>query len=104
GMDIRVAVITKELDFPYALEFLPDGTMLVTERVGQLRLIRDDKLQAEPVAGGPESFYAGTSGLPGAIHGYMNIALHPEFDENRWIYLSYTKPLEDQRNVAALGR
>jgi len=104
GMDIRVVVVTKELDFPYAIEFLPDGAMLVTERRGTLRIIRDGKLQDEPVPGGPESFHAGTSGLPGAIHGYMNIALHPGFDQNRWIYLSYTKPLPDNRRTVAVGR
>ncbi len=104
GMDIRAVVLTKELEYPYALEFLPDGGILVTERVGRLRLIRDDALQAEPVPGGPESFHAGTSGLPGAIHGYMNIALHPEFESNRWIYLSYTKTLADDRRTVAVGR
>ena len=104
GMDIRVVVITKELEFPYAIEFLPDGTMLVTERVGRLRVIRDGKLEKEPVPGGPPSFHAGESGLPGAIHGYMNIALHPDFETNRWIYLSYTKPLPDDRRTVAVGR
>jgi len=103
-MDIRVVVITKELEFPYAIKFLPDGTALVTERAGRLRVIRDGKLQDEPVAGGPESFHAGTSGLPGAIHGYMNLALHPDFETNRWIYLSYTKTLADDRRTVAVGR
>lgn len=104
GQDIRVVVLTKELEFPYAIAFLPDGTILVTERVGRLRMLRDGKLVAKPVEGGPPSFHAGTSGLPGAIHGYMNIAPHPDFETNRWIYLSYTKPLPDQSTVVAVGR
>src|SRR5690606_16439333 len=52
-MDIRVTVLTKELSFPYALEFLPDGTLLVTERTGRLRVLRDGKLDPAPVPGGP---------------------------------------------------
>ncbi|MBN1238368.1 MAG: PQQ-dependent sugar dehydrogenase [Gammaproteobacteria bacterium] len=103
GMDIRVTIVTKELEFPYALEFLPDGTLLVTERAGRLRAIRDGKLEPEPVAGGPEAFSAGESGLPGAVHGYMNLALHPQYDDNRRIYMSYTKPLADDRTTVAIG-
>ncbi|HEX7082303.1 MAG TPA: PQQ-dependent sugar dehydrogenase [Gammaproteobacteria bacterium] len=104
GMDIRVVVVTKELEYPYALEFLPDGSMLVTERAGRLRIIRDGVLEPEPVAGGPASFWTGVSGLPGAVHGYMNLALHPAFDENGLVYLSYTKPLGEQRTTFAVGR
>ncbi|HEX6999607.1 MAG TPA: PQQ-dependent sugar dehydrogenase [Gammaproteobacteria bacterium] len=104
GQDIRVVVVTKALSFPYALEFLPDGTLLVTERRGQLRVIRDGKLEREPVPGGPESFWTGISGLPGAVHGYMNIALHPEFARNQLLYLSYTKPLGEGRFTPAIAR
>ncbi len=104
GQDIRVTVVTKELSFPYAIEFLPDGTMLVTERRGTIRVIRDGELEPDPVEGGPDSFYTGESGLPGAVHGYMNLALHPEFDDNSLIYLSYTKPLEDDQTTVAIGR
>src|SRR5690606_8381721 len=100
----RVTVVTNELEYPYSLEFLPDGTLLVTERGGNLRAIRDGRLDREPVAGGPESFSAGESGLPGAVHGYMNLALHPAFDDNQWIYMSYTKPLADDRTAVAVGR
>lgn len=104
GQDIRVVVLTRSLEFPYSTQFLPDGTMLVTERVGRLRMLRDGKLVEQPVEGAPDSFHAGTSGLPGAVHGYMNLALHPDFDSNRWIYLSYTKPLPDETTVPAIGR
>src|SRR5690606_22573724 len=103
-MDIRVVVVTKELSFPYALEFLPDGTLLVTERRGTLRVVRDGKLDPEPIPGGPASHFAGESGLPGAVHGYMNIALHPQFEQNRLLYLSYTKPLGDNRTTNAVAR
>jgi glucose/arabinose dehydrogenase len=104
GQDIRVVVVTKALSYPYALAWLPDGTMLVTERTGQLRTIKNGVLDPKPVSGGPKAFFAGESGLPGAVHGYMNIALHPQFAQNQLIYLSYTKPLGDNRNVVAVAR
>src|SRR5262249_54147666 len=44
GQDIRVAVVTKELSFPFSIAFLPDGTMLVTERKGDIRVIKNGKL------------------------------------------------------------
>jgi glucose/arabinose dehydrogenase len=103
-MDIRVTVITKELEFPYCLAFLPNGDMLVTTRGGQLRRISGGILDRNPVAGGPEAYSAGISGLPGAVHGYMDILLHPDFEQNSLLYLSYTKPLPDDRTTMAVGR
>lgn len=103
-MDIRVVVLTDEIVLPYALAFLPDGDMLITTRPGELRRMRGDALDPEPVAGGPQSHFAGTSGLPGAVHGYMNIVLHPDFERNNYIYLSYTKPLSDGQTALAIGR
>ena len=58
----------------------------------------------KPVAGGPASYWAGESGLPGAVHGYMDIALHPRFAENRFVYLTYTKPLDEKRRTVAIAR
>jgi glucose/arabinose dehydrogenase len=104
GQNIRVTVLTKELSFPFTLTFVPDGTMLITQRDGKLRVMRDGKLDPNPVAGGPASFSTGTSGLPGAVHGYMDIALHPQFAQNRTLYLSYTKPLDGNRTTFAVTR
>lgn len=104
GQDIRVVVVTKELSFPYSMAFLPDGTMLVTERGGKLRAIRDGKLDPNPVGGGPASVFAGESGLPGNVHGYMNLALHPQFAQNQLVYMSYSKPLPDNKRTIAVGR
>jgi len=104
GQNIRVVVVTKELVYPYSLTFLPDGAMLVTERRGQLRVLRNGKLDPNPVAGGPMAFSAGVSGMPGAVHGYMNIALHPNFAQNQLLYMSYTKPLGDNRTTIAVTR
>jgi glucose/arabinose dehydrogenase len=104
GQNIRVTVLTKALSYPFTLTFLPDGTMLITQRDGKLRLMRGGKLDPNPVPGGPASFSTGTSGLPGAVHGYMDIALHPQFGPNQLLYLSYTKPLGDNRTTFAVTR
>ncbi|MGD8325195.1 MAG: PQQ-dependent sugar dehydrogenase [Gammaproteobacteria bacterium] len=103
-MDIRVVVLTKDIEFPYAMEFLPNGDMLITTRGGELRRMRGDMLDPDPVEGGPDSYFAGTSGLPGAVHGYMDIALHPDFERNNYLYLSYTKPIDDGQTALAIGR
>jgi glucose/arabinose dehydrogenase len=104
GQKIRVVIVTRALEYPWALAFLPDGTMLITERAGRLRVIRNGALDPQPVAGGPASYWAGESGLPGAVHGYMDVALHPQFAQNQLIYLSYTKPLDEKRRTVAVAR
>src|SRR5262245_19622346 len=71
--------------------------MLVTERGGRLRIIRKGVLDPQPVAGVPVVRAAGLSGL-------MDIALHPRFAENNFIYLSYTKPLEGEKTTLAVAR
>ena len=55
GQTIRVSVLTKGLTNPWSIAFLPDGAMLVTERIGQLRVIRNGVLDPKPVAGGRDS-------------------------------------------------
>lgn len=104
GQRIRVVAVTRALENPWSLAFLPDGSMLVTERAGRMRIIRNGVLDPKPIAGLPASYSAGESGLPGAIHGYMDVALHPKFAENHLVYLSYTKPLDDKRRTVAIAR
>ena len=104
GQRIRVVAVARGLESPFSAAFLPDGSMLVTTRTGQLRMIRNGVLDPKPVAGTPASYWAGVSGFPGAIHGYMDVALHPEFAQNRFVYLTYTKPLDTQKRVVALAR
>jgi glucose/arabinose dehydrogenase len=113
GQRIRVVAVTKGLSFPWSLTFLPDPstslgaggvTMLVAERTGKLRVIRNGVLDPQPVPGGPQSYWTGESGLPGAVHGYMDVALHPQFAQNRLLYLSYTKPLDEKRRTVAIAR
>jgi glucose/arabinose dehydrogenase len=104
GQKIRVVAVTRSLEYPWSLAFLPDGSVLVTERAGRLRIIRNGVLDPQPISGLPKAYFAGDSGLPGAIHGYMDVALHPRFAENGLIYLVYTKPIDDRKRVVALAR
>ncbi|HXP87106.1 MAG TPA: PQQ-dependent sugar dehydrogenase [Bryobacteraceae bacterium] len=104
GQRIRVVAVTRALEYPWSLAFLPDGTMLVTERAGRLRILRNGVLDPQPVAGAPASYWAVESGLPGAVHGYMDVALHPRFAENHLIYLTYTKPIDANKRVVAIAR
>jgi glucose/arabinose dehydrogenase len=76
--------IADGLDHPWSLAFLPDGTMLVTELVGRLRVIRNGALEPQPVVGLPEIYVEPFAGL-------MDVVLHPEFATNQWVYLSYNK-------------
>ena len=80
--DLRIAEIATGLEHPWGLAFLPDGRMLVTERPGRLRVIKDGRLASEPVAGLPPIEARGQGGL-------LDVALHPDFAENRLIYFSY---------------
>src|SRR5688572_19541701 len=87
-------MVTKGLSHPWAMAFLPDGGILVTERAGRLRLIRNGVLQTEPIAGVPA--VAG-----GFLNGLMDIALHPQFAKNGWIYFTYHKPVGPPPAAAA---
>jgi glucose/arabinose dehydrogenase len=93
---LRISV-TKGLVHPWSLAFLPDGSILVTERGGHLRIIRQGVLDPTPVGGVPQVAARGLSGL-------LDIALHPRFAENRLIYLSFHKPLPNDGQTVALAR
>lgn len=79
---IRIEVVTEGLRHPWGLAFLPDGSMLVTERPGTLRIIRDGRLLEGAVPGTPEVAERGQGGL-------LGLALHPAFEENRLLYLAF---------------
>lgn len=79
---VKAVPIAEGLDTPWAIAFLPEGDMLVTERPGQVRLIKDGALSEAPLSGFPET-YAARQG------GYFDIELDPDFEANRHIYLSY---------------
>jgi aldose sugar dehydrogenase len=94
---IRVVVVTKGLSHPWGMAFLPDGRMLVTERPGRLRVVRDGVLDPQPLSGLPKVHAARLSGL-------MDIALDPQFAQNQLVYFTYTKPAESGQIATALAR
>lgn len=94
---VRVSVLTRGLSHPWAIAFLPDGRLLVTERPGRLRFIRDGALDPQPISGVPQVRTDGNGGL-------MDVALHPRFTDNGFVYLTYTKPTGDGRGSPALAR
>jgi aldose sugar dehydrogenase len=102
--NVRVTVLTRGLEYPYSLAFLPSGELLVTERAGRLRVVRNGVLDPKPVSGGPASRFSGKSGSVGAVHGYMSLAVHPRFAENHWIYFGYTKPIDEKTATIAIAR
>jgi glucose/arabinose dehydrogenase len=94
---IRVTVVTRGLSHPWAIAFLPDGAMLVTERPGRLRIVRNGVLDPAPITGVPRVRTDGNGGL-------MDVALHPRFAENRLVYLTYTKPVGKGQGAPSLAR
>jgi glucose/arabinose dehydrogenase len=85
----RVVTLTRGLENPWSIAFLPDGRMLVTERAGRLRIVgKDFKLDPKPVEGLPEIVASGQGGL-------LDVVLHPQYDKNGWIYWSYNAPGTD---------
>lgn len=93
---LRVVPIAKGLSHPWNLAFLPDGTILVTERPGRLRVIRNGMLDPQPVTGVPQVHAEQRAGL-------MGVAVHPRFAENKLIYLTYSK--DGERGITpALAR
>lgn len=77
-----------KLENPWALALLPDGSLLLTEKPGRLRRFVDGKL-SEPIAGSPKVAFKGQGGL-------HDVALDPNFKENKYIYLSYSEAAEEQ--------
>ena len=84
----NLETVVDGLDSPWGLAILPDGDMLITELTGDLRHIRNGKLVAQAVAGVPQSLYGGQGGL-------MDIVIHPNYDENRYVYLSLSVGKDD---------
>ncbi|MBP0023536.1 MAG: PQQ-dependent sugar dehydrogenase [Roseofilum sp. SBFL] len=80
--DFQSVTVVDNLEHPWGLTWLPDGSILITERSGQLRIVRDGLLDPTPIAGVPEVFAQNQGGL-------LDIALHPGFAENRLVYFTY---------------
>jgi aldose sugar dehydrogenase len=97
GQKIRVTVVTRGIEHPWSIAFLPDDVWLVTQTHGGLRVVRGGVLDPEPVKGVPEVKPARRSGL-------LEVTLHPKFAENHYVYLTYHKPLPNDQGALALAR
>jgi aldose sugar dehydrogenase len=95
---IRVVVVAKGFNHPWSLAFLPEGSMLVTERYGHLRIVRNGVLDPQPIRGVPEVYGKHP------YWGLMDIALHPQFAQNKLLYFTYLKPLDEGKSTTALAR
>lgn len=92
----EAVTVVAGLERPWSFAWLPSGDILVTERPGRLRVIRGGQLLAQPVAGLPETLAKGQGGL-------MDLALHPRFAENRWVYFTYATGTSEA-NATRLAR
>jgi glucose/arabinose dehydrogenase len=84
----RLVTVADGLVHPWSIAFLPGGDILITERPGRLRIVREGKLLAESVHGTPKVFAEGQGGL-------LDVVPHPDFLSNRLLYLSFAKPNGD---------
>ena len=79
---VSFELVTEGLQNPWGMAFLPNGDILVTEKSGDIKIVRDGKLLKQQISGVPEVYDNGQGGL-------LDIELHPNFEQNNWIYLSY---------------
>lgn len=95
---VTVEAIAEELEHPWAVAFLPDGTgMLVTERPGRLRIVAGDGQLSDPLTGVPEVYARGQGGL-------LDVRLSPDFQQDRLVYLSYAEAGANGKAGTAVGR
>ena len=94
-LNYRVDTIATGLDNPWGLTFLPNNDLLVTERDGEIRIIRDGKLLDQKITGVPEVYSKGQGGL-------FEIKLHPDYASNGWLYISYAAKGKGGGNTAIM--
>lgn len=98
GAEVKAETLVTGLDHPWGMAFLPDGRLLITERnTGRLYLLQTDRKLSKPLDGVPKVSASGQGGL-------MDVALDPNFEENKYVYLSYAKPGAGGKASTALGR
>lgn len=81
----KIITLTDGLEHPWGMAFLPNGSILITERPGRLRLLQNGNLHPQPISGLPKIIAKGQGGL-------LDVILHPKYEKNGWIYLSYSAP------------
>src|SRR5687767_5905371 len=88
--DYRIVTVAEGLVQPWSIAFLPGGDMLITERPGRLRIVRQGKLLPQAVEGVPEVVHSSQGGL-------LEVMPHPNFATNRLLYLTYSKAMADPK-------
>ena len=88
--DFKIVTVADGLQVPWSMAWLPNGDMLITERVGRLRIVRDGQLLPDAVPGVPEVF------TTGGQSGLFEVLPHPDFANNQYLYISFAKPLAEQ--------
>jgi aldose sugar dehydrogenase len=94
---IRVEVVARGLEHPWGLAFLPDRRMLVTERPGRARIVSREGKLSRPLAGVPKVAATGQGGL-------LDIALAPDFERSRLVYMSYAEPRDGRTNGTSVAQ
>ncbi|MCG5540077.1 MULTISPECIES: PQQ-dependent sugar dehydrogenase [unclassified Halorhodospira] len=89
---VRIVQVATDLEHPWGLAFLPEGGMLVTERPGRINRVEDGRV--ERLSGGPDRIHARNQG------GMLDITLHPDFTDNRWVYFTYARGDANETTVA----
>jgi glucose/arabinose dehydrogenase len=97
GVDLVATALTDQLSMPWSFAFLPGGDILVTERGGTLQRLDPDSGTLLEITGVPPVYYQGQGGL-------LDIAPHPEFEQNAWVYLTYSAPIGDKESTTRLAR
>jgi len=97
GVTLETQTIATGLVRPWAIAFLPDGRMLVTERPGRIRIVTQDGAMSEPIAGVPAVIHRGQGGL-------LDIAVSPSFARDRLIYWTYAEAREGETNGTSVAR
>ncbi len=81
----KIETVADRLSTPWGMAFLPDGRLLFTEKSGALRVVKNGRLRVDPIRGTPAVRDSGQGGL-------LEVAVHPRYTENGWIYLAYSDP------------
>lgn len=98
ALDLKAVTVTRGLQNPWGLAFLPDGRLLVTERPGRMRIVERDGTLGAPLAGLPPVVAGGQGGL-------LDVVIDPRFADNRLVYWSYSEPAADGNgNSTAVAR
>ena len=90
--NITLKTIVSGLNHPWGMVWLPNGDILITERAGNLRIVKNGQLQPRSIAGIPDVYNSGQGGL-------LDISLHPNFEKNRWLYFTYSHGSEDSNQT-----